>query len=563
VRWKKVLFLILATLILASSFIYSYRVASKGAYQTYVGDEVWYVPAARNALHRLGISVHYYTHGSAGVNVIFRNWSDFNQNYYKVESMALSDYYVPTTNMSEYQKFPGIYILVPKKDEKSFVRAVEEKYGRYCYVVTGYRYPDKDNIQNYLNLEHPFLGKDLIMLGMMIEDRPIDWRLPGICAKFVIGVLVLYLTYRISKSYLAALIALGFVAYDPLLTVTSAAAMLDIYVALFVTVFMVFFVLNRRYLSGFTLGLAAATKLSGAFVYPLFFLTEIKRERSRGTSFKDVLFYVGITLSLAVLVVGYGAYLGHLTDLKYVYIGAALTAGFSVAFYFLGDGEGLNALKFIGSTFALPVVGFMLPNLVGVKLVGLSKWLNGYIGGWGWMFAPNKGPVIAPVWDWFIDANPFPFHYNPNLFAKTDPTLLIAMIPLVFALLYLHRRMKRYWRVFLSFWMIVLMFLVHAAYGYLRNGKLATQFSFYATPLVPLAAISVGAAAAVLIRWGAFSYTLLGYLLWIGRFFRIKRFVRYAEERLGPGFRSSTAGLPLDSSDVDVEVPVRGGEERD
>ncbi len=530
-KWKGIVFLIIAGLMLASSSFYSYHLASKNGYQTYIGDEVWYVPAARNVLHRLGISVHYYTDGKAGVNVIFKNWSDFNLYYYRVENLAL-DYGVPSTNVTKYKNFPGLYLLIPRKDEKSFVSEVKDRYGQYCYVVTGYRYPDKNNIQNYLNLEHPFLGKDLIMLGMLVGDKPTDWRIPGIVAKFVIGVIVLYLTYRISRSYIGALIALGFVAFDPLLTATSVAAMLDIYVALFVAIFALFFVLKRRYLSGFSIGLAAATKLSGGFVYPLFLLAEIKRERSRGTSTKDILLYIGLTLSLMVLIVGYGVYLGGLAGLKYLYIGAALTVIFSAAFYFLGESPGTDALKFVTATFVLPVTGFILPNLVGIRLVGLSGWLRGYIGGWGWMFAPNKGPAISPVWDWFVDANPFPFHFNPNLFARTDPILFMAMIPLIFALIYLVKKMKDYWRPFLSFWMIVLMFLVHAAYGYLRNGKISTQFSFYATPLVPLAAISVGAAMAILVRWKAFRYTLLEYLRTTGKMLRIERFVRYAEERI-------------------------------
>ncbi len=517
---------------LASSFWYSYHLASKKGYRTYVGDEVWYVPAARNALHRFGITLHYYNHGYAGVNIIFRNWTDFNMNYYKVESMAVGDYNVPATNITKYEKFPGLYIMVPKRDESSFVHEVEDKYGTYCYVVTGYQYPDKDNIQNYLNLEHPFLGKDIIMLGMMLEDDPLHWRLPGIVSKFLIGLMILFITYRISRSYLASLIALGFVAYDPLLMATSVAAMLDIYVALFVTIFAVFFVLDRRYLAGFTLGLAAATKLSGAFVYPLFMLVELRRERRHGVTRRDIAFYVGLVVSLMILVVGYGAYLGGLTDLKYVYAGAASTVILSIAFYFFGDGSGVDALRFVSSTFVLPVVGFLLPNLTGIKLAGLSGWLRGYVGGWGWMFAPNKGPAISPVWYWFVDANPFPFHFNPNLFARTDPILFMAMIPLLFALLYIHRRMRGYSRVFLSFWTIVLMFLIHAAYGYFKNGKISTQFSFYATPLVPLAAVSVGVAAYLLVRWEAFSRTLLEYLWWIGKTLRIRRFRRYAEERL-------------------------------
>ncbi|HIP89279.1 MAG TPA: dolichyl-phosphate-mannose--protein mannosyltransferase, partial [Thermococcus paralvinellae] len=71
-RREKLYFALLA-LIIIGTFCYTYKqAASKGLYD-YIGDEVWYVSASRNVLHRLGIDVHYIneTTGSEGVNVVF------------------------------------------------------------------------------------------------------------------------------------------------------------------------------------------------------------------------------------------------------------------------------------------------------------------------------------------------------------------------------------------------------------------------------------------------------------------------------------------------------------
>ncbi|NJE04611.1 dolichyl-phosphate-mannose--protein mannosyltransferase [Thermococcus sp. M36] len=447
-EWRRVLFVLLVCLTVTGSSWYLYDFASRSDLRGYIGDEVWYVPASRNVLHLLGVELHYIneTTGSEGVNIIFSNQSTRIRYQYEVEKIALRH---NATYEKEYLKFPGVYFEVPPDNLESFLGDVEEKLPEDAYyTVTGYWYPDKDNIQNYLNTEHPFLGKDLIMLGMLLGDRPINWRLPGIVAFAIIQVLVVVAAYRISRSYLAALIALVFTAADPTLQALGVAAMLDIHVALFVALTVALMVLGRDSLASVSLGLAASAKLSGGFLWPVLLVRALKRERS-----------------------------------------------------FFG---------FVLRVFLLPSAAFLLPNLTAMGAIGPKEWLRQFLWSFKWQISPKAGhPAASPVWEWFINKTAFPLHYNPNIFAQTDPFLLLGMAVFIFALPWLYRKRPAVLVPFASFWSIVLMFVVYYAVG----GK--TQLSFYATILVPPAAVVMGVALNELLRWEAFKESLRLYLGWL------------------------------------------------
>ncbi|NJE10426.1 dolichyl-phosphate-mannose--protein mannosyltransferase [Thermococcus sp. MAR1] len=454
--WRRVLFIAISAVILLGSFWYLYDFASRSDLRDYIGDEVWYVPASRNVLHRLGVDLHYVneTTNSAGINVIFSNTSVRIKYQYDVEKIALR--YNATYEM-EYLKFPGVYFEIPVDKVDGFLNALSAEIPADAYyVVPGYRYPDKENIQNYLNTEHPFLGKDIIMLGMLVEDKPINWRLPGIIAFVLIGVLVVLATYRISGSYLAALIALIFTVADPTLEATAVTAMLDIHVALFVALFTTLLVYERKKSSAFAVGLAAAAKLSGVFGYPVLLVKAFKGERK----------LTGFLLTIAVF----------------------------------------------------PALGFLLPNLIAVKVVGFEKWLDDFLGSFRWHLS-NKGghPAASPVWEWFINRKAFPFHYNPNIFAQTDPFLLLSMVLFILALPWLYRRRGKLLIPYGVFWSTVGFFVLQ----YLLGGT--TQFSFYATVLVPPAAIVMGVALKELLRWEAFTDSLWLYIEWL---FEVKDRIR-------------------------------------
>ena len=438
---KRAVFIALVILIMASSFWYTYKIAA--GVEDYIGDEVWYVSASRNILHELGFQVHYLNNGSEGVNVIFSNDSA------KLQYLSVVDYYATlagATMRKEYYEFPGVYYEIPEKNLEEFLKelSVAIPSGSY-YVVTGYWYPDKENIQEYFNLEHPFLGKDFIMLAMLVEDSPRSWRIPGLLIFLVTQLLVLLATWRITHSYIASLIAIIFTAADPVLQSTAVAAMLDIYVAFGAALFVFFLAYRKTRTAAVAVGLAAATKLSGAFGWPVLVYRALKEER----------------------------------DLP----------------------------RFLITVTVIPTVAFLIPNIPAMVAVGPWEWLRNFLGSFRWHLSyKGPNPNTSPFWQWFINYRPFTLHFDPNIFAQTDPFLLLAMVLFILAMPWLYRRRKGVLEPFLVFWSTVGFFALQYALG----GK--TQFSFYATVLVPPAAVVMGVSLNELMRWEAFRESIAFYL---------------------------------------------------
>lgn len=490
---RKKLYFVAVAAIIIGTFWYSYEKASSAELYDYIGDEVWYIPAARNVLHKLGVELHYVneTTNSEGINIIssgttIRGYvkvsafgfeftrpytrnanpqtpailsklgiklefiplnktqtSDFDETKFKIETIARKYNY---TCYKPYSNFDGVYYEIPRENIEKFIEEVKSIQG--VEIVKGFQYPDKENIQNYLNTEHPFLGKDIIMLGMLIEDKPIFWRLPGLIEHAVINILVFLAAYKISKSYLAAFIALVFSAFDPLLYATSLAAMLDIHVTFFTAVFMYLLISERYYSSGLSIGLAAATKLNGAFPYPILLIKSLKNR--------------------------------------------------------------MRIREVLLSAFLVPSIGFLLPQITIIKAIGFFPWLSEFIGSFGWHLS-YKGdhPANSPFWEWFISLKPFPFHYNPDIFAATDPILMLSMVVFIFAIPYAAVRRRKLLVPFGIFWSTIAFYGLQWALG----GK--TQFSFYAAPLVPPGAVTLGIMAYDIIKWEYFERSLKMYWEWI------------------------------------------------
>nr|WP_148233451.1 phospholipid carrier-dependent glycosyltransferase [Pyrococcus sp. NA2] len=457
----------------------------------YMGDEVWYVSATRNMLHLLGLRTMYVENNSVGVNVILREplysgkvivevlgikfekevreypevpefakklgikveYIPFNytRNESFWESLKLRIWEIANkynfTEYESYSNFPGVYYMVPRDNYEKFIE--ELRSFPNITIIPGYRYPDKENIHKYLNTEHPLLGKDIIALGMLIRDEPFYWRIPGIIEHALIVIMVALITYMLTKSYLATSIATTFVALDPLLFATGIVAMLDIHVAFFVALFMLFMTLNRFKLAGISLGLAASTKLSGAFVFPILWI-RLLREK----------------------------------DLK----------------------------EFIVSGLLLPSLAFLIPEVPIIKAMGFIPWLEEFIASFSWHLSfKGEHPAEAPFWMWFISLKPFPFHYNPDVYAVTDPILMLAMVVFIFAVPYVALKRRKVWEIFCMFWSIIGFF----ALQYVLGGK--TQFIFYATPLVPPASVALGIIGYEIVKWEYFSESLKIYWGWIRR----------------------------------------------
>jgi len=154
--WKRIAFVLIVALTMAGTVWFAYHFASQEGLNDYIGDEVWYVPASRNVLHLLGINVTYEHNGTYGVNVIFTNDSE------KFKYLSTADAVAAFSGVKlriEYYEFPGVYYEIPKGEYRGFLKklSLQLPQGSY-YVVPGFRYPDKEDIQNYLNTEHPPSG---------------------------------------------------------------------------------------------------------------------------------------------------------------------------------------------------------------------------------------------------------------------------------------------------------------------------------------------------------------------------------------------------------------------
>lgn len=205
-EWKKIFsILYLSILVIAPS----YYMIKEARLNDYMGDEVWYVPATRNMLNMLGIRTHYIDNNSTGVNIFLKeplyvgkvviniygikieksvreypkipelvrklgiNIEYLPFNYTKNESywenLKLKIWEIAERNgfleYETYSKFPGVYYVIPVENYERFMKELSNFSD--IVVVPGYKYPDEENIHKYLNTEHPFLGKDLIALGML------------------------------------------------------------------------------------------------------------------------------------------------------------------------------------------------------------------------------------------------------------------------------------------------------------------------------------------------------------------------------------------------------------
>ncbi|MDI3474683.1 MAG: hypothetical protein PWQ79_1595 [Thermococcaceae archaeon] len=410
----------------------------------YIGDEVWYVSAARNILHKLGFAPKYEEDGYYGVNLILpenvdRNnlslkvkiWSSFsscqNQNPGHVRP--------PARTQVEYQNINGFYYEVREDCLESLLNLDEG-----IITITGYKYPDKKNIVSYLNTEHSFFGKGLIGLSMLVEDSPFFWRLPGFLERILLVFIVAYVAYALTEDHLTPAIAATIAAFDKLLLSMSVTAMLDIHVAFFAVLAMVMFLENRYGLAGIFLGLGVATKMNLAFLPLVFTLILLKRR-----NYRELLPMIGLALA-----------------------------------------------------------AFIVAHVPLMVAIGPEETIKQLVSSFGWHLSTKENhPAISPVWTWFYSAKDFPLHYGPDLSAEISERLFQgALVSTVFFPVLRRRRSGgNLGIVYASFWAGVMFYVVH----YLLGGK--NQYSFYATPLVPLAAIMT----AVLIR-EAVNWELLGEL---------------------------------------------------
>ncbi|QIW25131.1 glycosyltransferase [Sulfolobus sp. S-194] len=288
-------------------------------------------------------------------------------------------------------------------------------------------YSNEQNIQTYINPEHPPLGKyfmDIFIL--LLGYKPLAWRIPS----WIMGDLTVIVAYLLTRKLVgsdlwgnvAGLVSAALIMLSPNIWVIHGIAILDVYVGFF-SLLAVYLLLsdNRLLWASIALGLAFASKESA---FPLLL---------------PFLFYVG--------------------ELRKNPIQRAIY------------GIGIPAATY--ATLSVPIM---------VYFGGLDGWFhNSFLYMLGWdstngHIALSAVTQISAPWDWFLDVHPFYLGYN--FYASTNPILMwlwVGTTPLAFIL-----KDTKLVTLTMSAW---IMWLAFVAIYFLGNH---TLFSFYVTDFAPL-----------------------------------------------------------------------------
>jgi dolichyl-phosphate-mannose-protein mannosyltransferase len=169
--------------------------------------------------------------------------------------------------------------------------------------------------------EHPPLGKWLIALGIRVFGfDPSGWRTASALAGIATVGLLFWLGLRLLGSTMAATLAAGLLAVEPLHVVQSRVATLDVFVTMFGVAAVLFCVLDRdaasarllppwRLAAGAAAGAAVASKWSGVFALALVIgLTLLAERRRLGPALPSL----ALCLGLVPLTVYCASYAGRL-----------------------------------------------------------------------------------------------------------------------------------------------------------------------------------------------------------------------------------------------------------
>lgn len=136
---------------------------------------------------------------------------------------------------------------------------------------------------------HPPIAKEIMTLSMLIlhSSDAWAWRLPGV----IFGILSIYLVYILAlllfKNKETALLSAFIFSLDGLVFVQSRTGMNDVYLVAFTLVSVIFFVRKNYLLSAFLMGISAATKWPGVFLYLIFIPILIYNRQ-----FKKILYFL-------------------------------------------------------------------------------------------------------------------------------------------------------------------------------------------------------------------------------------------------------------------------------
>ncbi len=436
-RLENIVFAIALIALIVIAFFYYYDLASTLTREEitrngkgYVSDEVWYVSSARNIL----IKVFHLTpkiKGNLTASIVYAS----NLDKMFLEECAISSGVKIIDD--NYQKIHAVFVEFKDETQLDNFTACIERQTAVTDVIYGWRIPDAENINNYLNLEHPPLVKYIIALSMhLLGDYPTYWRIPGIIAGLLIIVLAFLTVSKLTGNKALAMIVSILVAFDPLTKTMSSIAMLDIYVALF-TLVAAYFIVARKYnLAIVMTALGSLVKFSVLFLLLPLMVLYVRNELKKDPTPINML----VSLSRFILV---------------------------------------SVLLFLG--FQLMV------SIPIIMHIGISSWIEQSLVGAILWHASTKCvgaacPVSSAPWDWFIGANAFVLYYFTNgetLRAVGFWPLWTISLSLSLIFLPAYRRDRRF-----GYSSLILLGLI-ASYVLLWIIGGRTQYSFYSVQFVP------------------------------------------------------------------------------
>lgn len=389
--------------------------AQASSLEGYVSDEIWYVPSSRliaNTIFGLK-TIYLYNETFYGYTIQLSSYNDLE----RCVSETLTIGGVILKN--DYRNNIAVSIAIPKNF------SINNLCQGILKIVPGYPMPDNNGVFEYLNPEHPPLAKYIIASSMVVlGDKPIFWRLPGIIEAGLIVIIVGIIGWKLSGafgSFFASLVA----ALDPLTKNMGSVAMLDIHLAFFTALGLLFYVYNRPFLSILFISLSGLVKYSGFFLIP-FLLIYLMRERR--------IYIKALAYSIAFPII----------------LGAVVFLPFA---YHYGPGWVIDQLR---SAIA-----------------------------WHLESRPPGPPTSTPI-DWIMGWSPFYLSYNPDIPASGSPFIYVPVFvaSIVAIPLYFMERERpgselKSYGLLLSIDIFLLMYLVL----YILGNR--TLYSFYFTQITP------------------------------------------------------------------------------
>ncbi|MEM1622853.1 MAG: hypothetical protein QW543_01770 [Sulfolobales archaeon] len=435
---------LLALIAIVVAYVY-YQISYASSIDDYISDEIWYVSSARNYLNKV-FNVRPRA-SSLGYRVTLELTVVGRSDYVRVAQKVSEEVERLGGRVVKSSEYYGsgdnpLYAICVDVPEGSLRLLVSHQYVKGYGV--GYCYPNAGNILNYMNLEHPPLGKYFVALAMVAcGDIPLCWRLPSIISGAGILVAQHILLRAILSGFWGGVLSL----VVPVVTILdrtfrsmTLVAMLDSPLALFTFLAFLFSMRSKVFTSSAFLSLAFTTKFSGAFLVPALY-PDYSRKKPP---------------ALAILLLVY-----------------------------------------------VPLAVFIVLSIPLIAFRGgfLQWWSEAVEGAIRWHMAtktePGKGPPIASPWDWLLGANSFILHYRyeagvgfiADLAASGNPVLYVATAILSIYVIPHVKNLPDEGRLWVYTWVTWLMYV----FLWFIGNK--SQYSFYMVQITPLLYATLGTLA--------------------------------------------------------------------